>query len=80
VESNGHNPNRTTPNRFSDLRMDSYEQALAQRQMEEAMVLADLTLRALRRVRIVLSTASKVLIGALTQKRDYVKDGVVHFD
>jgi hypothetical protein len=48
--------------------------------MEQAMVLADLTLRALNRVRSVLSAVGKVLRGAFMQKRDYVKNGVVHFD
>ena len=60
--------------------MSTYERTLAQRQMEEAMVLADLTLRALNRIRSVLSTVGKVLSGAFMQKRDYVKNGVVHFD
>ena len=80
MERNRHYRNRTTPNRFGDLRMNSYERALAERQMEQAMALADLTLRTLTRVRTVLSNAGKVLIGALRQKRDYVKDGVVHSD
>jgi hypothetical protein len=80
MESNRYYRNRATPNRLSDLRMGTYERALAQRQMEEAMVLADLTLRALSRVRTVLSNVGKVLSGAFMQKRDYVKNGVVHFD
>jgi hypothetical protein len=80
MESNRYYRNRATPNRLSDLRMGTYERALAQRQMEEAMVLADLTLRAFSRVRTVLSNVGKVLSGAFMQKRDYVKNGVVHFD
>jgi hypothetical protein len=82
MESNRYYRNRATPNRLSDLRMGTYERALAQRQMEEAMVLADLTLRAFSRVRtvLILSNVGKVLSGAFMQKRDYVKNGVVHFD
>jgi hypothetical protein len=71
---------RAAANRFTELRMNSYEQALAERQMEQAMALADLTLRALRRIRVLVSTVSTVLIGVIAQKRDYVKDGVVHCD
>ena len=80
MESNRYYRNRATPNRVSDLRMSNYERARAERQMEEAMVLADLTLRALSRVRTVLSNAGKMLSGAFMQKRDYVKNGIVHFD
>lgn len=80
METRPHYGNRTAPNRFGDLRMSNHERALAQRQMEEAMLLADLTVRAWNRVRIVFGNIGRVLKGAFIQKRDYVKNGVVHFD
>jgi hypothetical protein len=81
VEGNSDNyHDRTAANRFSELRMNSYDQVLAERQMEQAMALADLTLRTLRRIRVMVSTVGKVLIGAIAHKRDYIKDGVVHCD
>jgi hypothetical protein len=80
MESNSDYRYRTAPNRFSELRMNSYDQVLAERQMEHAMALADLTLRAVRRVRVVVGTLGKVLIAAIAHKRDYMKHGVVHCD
>ena len=80
MESNRYDQNRAMPNRLGELRMSTYERASAQRQMQQAMALADLTLRTLSRVRTFLRNTGKVLIGAFMQKRDYVKNGVVLYD
>ena len=77
MESNRYYRNRATPNPLSEVRMSTYERTRAQRQMKEAMVLADLSLRAVNRIGSVLSNTGKC---AFMQKRDDLKNGVVHFD
>ena len=63
--------------------MSTHERILAERQMEHAMIFADRTVRAWNRIRGVLAGTGKVLkdLGAAFMwKRDYVKNGVVHYD
>lgn len=80
MESHRDYRNSTKRNRSDDLGMSGYERATSQRKMNEAVALADLALRISSRIRAALGNAARVLRGTLTQKRDYVKDGVVHFD
>ena len=61
MQGNGYLQHRATADRSSDLRMSRYERELARKGMEEAMVLADLTLRTWARVRTLLSGIGKVL-------------------
>jgi hypothetical protein len=63
--------------------MNEYERArraIAEQRLEEAMVIIDATFHALSRVRAVLVGIGKFLSGAFMRRRDYSKNGVVHFD
>jgi hypothetical protein len=55
MERSKRNENRSTPSRLSDAGMSAFERARAQEGMNQAMLLADLTLAGLRRVRNALS-------------------------
>jgi len=63
-----------------DLALGAYERARAEKQMYDAMLLADLTLAACRRLHAVLKDASKVVNLVFTPRSDYIKNGVVHTD
>ena len=68
------------PRRTNALGMTSFDQAMADMHMQEAMMLADLTLSAAQRVRRFSAGVGKLLGLAFLHKRDYVRDGVTHFD
>ena len=65
---------------LSKVRMSPYERAMAEQQMAQAMALVDLGERVVNGVRAILGNAFNVLAGAFAWKRDFVKNGVVHFD
>ena len=68
------------PRRTNALGMTSFEQSMADMHMQEAMMLADLTLSAAHRVRQFTAGLGRFLSFAFLHKRDYVKGGVTHFD
>jgi hypothetical protein len=62
--------------RLNELQMTQYERECAQAQLELAMAMADLALCAAARVR----SFGRLLSVALTSKRDFTRDGVLHSD
>ena len=68
------------PRRTNALGMSGFEQSMADMHMQEALMLADLTLSVAHRVRQFSAGVGKFLGLAFLHKRDYVRDGVMHFD
>jgi len=72
-------PKQASVAAFEGVPMGAHERALAEKQMYEAMLLADLTLAACRRLHSVLRDAGKV-VNCMFTRTDYMKNGVVHTD
>jgi hypothetical protein len=79
MEAGSKSPKQASVAAFKDVPMNTDERALAEKQMYEAMLLADLALAACRRLHSVLRDASKV-VNCMFTRTDYMKNGVVHTD
>jgi hypothetical protein len=68
MERSKRNENRGTPNRLGNAGMSAFERARAQEGMNQAMLLADLTLAGLRRVRNALSVKGYAGLAGLRRR------------
>ena len=80
MESRSKSSNRAPSPVFNPVSMNAQERARAEAKMYQAMMLADLTLAASRRLHSVLRDATKVVNCMFTARSDHLKNGVVHTD
>jgi hypothetical protein len=69
LKTTGYYRDQATANSLNNVRMSDYDRVMAERYLEQGTVLADLMLRAVRGVRSLFGSTTKLLTGARVQMR-----------